>query len=579
MARCENSGMSVGTQGHDQASEEPGSGPGSEPASDTPPDTASDAAADTAADETSIGATLAAFARHRDRVAISHADGEWTHGDLLDAVHRTARALRQLGVQRGPDTDPTGVALLTGNRPETFVLRYAAQLLGCTVTVLYDGLAPSRLAELLRVTGATTLVCDSGRAEAAQAAVRAAGAADAASPGAAAGVRLLTLGRCHVGRDLAERAANSSDAPIEVRARPEDVASIKLTGGSTGTPKGVPRTFRRPPYLSPEALAGWHDTVQLLCTPIAHLGGTLAEVILTAGGRVVLHERFDAGAAIAAIEDERVTYLWLQPRQLYGLLDHPALHTADFSALNSLTYGGAPAAPHRIAQAVRHFGPILAHGYGSLEAAQITWLTPEEHLRPELLTTVGRPVQGTEISIRDAGGEPVATGDTGEVWVRSRGVMTGYHGSGAAEQNAAVLKDGWFATGDLGHLDAEGYLTVAGRAKDVIMAASERVYPADVENVLQKHPGVGWATVFGTADVDGTESVCAAVVPARVPGQDLIVEQEVVSWVAERRGEAFAPAAVLLLDEPPTTGSGKPDREALRALAAQRLAVGADGRC
>ncbi|WP_211763321.1 AMP-binding protein [Kutzneria sp. CA-103260] len=491
------------------------------------------------AHDTTIAALLAAFDDHRDRVAIRHAGGEWTYGELRDRIYRTARVLRANGLRRGDV-----VALLTGNRPETYVLRYAANTLGCCVTVLYDDLAPSLLAEMLRTAEAAALVYDADR-----------------HTGEAREVLAEVPGV--TGLSLDEATEAESAKPIPVQARPEDLASIQFTGGSTGVPKGIPRQAKLPGYLTPAALAAWTDAVQLLCTPIGHLGGTLSGVVLAAGGRVVLHERFDAGEVLAAIEREQVSFLWLPPRLLHQLLDHPALATTDTASLRSIALGGSASTPHRVAEAIERFGPIVAQGYGTNEAAQITWLTPREHERPELISTVGRPVPGIELTIRDAAGDP--TDGTGEIWVRGPGVMTGYHRR--PELTEQVLRDGWFHTGDLGHLDAEGYLTIVGRSKDVILAANGHVYPSAIEDVLLRHPAIADVIVFGVTDGSRDEHVHAAVVTA--PGSTLS-EDEVIRWVGRERGAAYAPEVVTFLDELPQTGSHKPDRRALRQLLAER---------
>lgn len=188
-----------------------------------------------------------------------------------------------------------------------------------------------------------------------------------------------------------------------------------------------------------------------------------------------------------------------------------ALGSTDTSSLRSLVLGGWASTPRRVTQAIERFGPIVAQGYGTNEIGQVTWLTPEEHLRPELLTTVGRPVPGLDLSIRDSTGERVGAGEAGEIWVRGPDLMTGYYQQ--PEETATVLRDGWFRSGDLGFLDSEGYLSVVGRSADVIIIAGGHVYPSDVENVLLQHPGIQSAAVFGVTAGDNDERVCAAVVP------------------------------------------------------------------
>jgi fatty-acyl-CoA synthase len=369
----------------------------------------------------------------------------------------------------------------------------------------------------------------------------------------------LTVGAARGAFDVTAAAEHQSSEPLQVEARPADLSAIRFTGGSTGTPKGIPHDFQVPPYFAPAFLQGWRAATQLLCTPVGHLGGTLAGVLLAAGGAVVLHERFDAGEVLASIERDRISYLWLQPRLLHQLLDHPALASTDTSSLRSITLGGSASTPHRVAQAIERFGLIITQGYGTNEVGQITWLTAEEHRRPELLATVGRAVPSIELTIREPDG--TLTDGTGEIVVRGPGMMMGYYRQ--PEQTAEVLRDGWFYTGDLGFLDAEGYLTIVGRSKEVILAADGHVYPHAIEDVLLRHPSVADAVVFGVPGADRDELVHAAIVTAA--GAHLS-EQDVIRWVSQERGAAYAPEAVVFLDELPRTGSEKLDRRAVRRL-------------
>ncbi|MBW0104534.1 class I adenylate-forming enzyme family protein [Pseudonocardia sp. KRD291] len=487
---------------------------------------------------TMIELTLARLEEHGDRVAITVDDAdtpaEWTYRDVLDRVRIEARRLDGCGVRRGDV-----VAIMAGTTPIGLVLRWAVNVVGAAFTSFADGYSAAAVAELLTTCRARFLVTDHDRR---------ALAADAA---ARAGSTTVV--------DIDDAYTSADPTPLPVRLRPEDLASISLTGGSTGVPKGVPRRAAVPDYSSPAALAGWRDTVQLVCTPIAHIAGTIALVVLAAGGRVVLQRGFDAGRVLAVVPREKITTIQLMPRLLHQLLDHPDLDRTDTTSLRRLRIGSAPASAERIGEALDRFGPVLGQTYGSIEATTITTIGADELARPELRGTVGRPVPGVTVSIRDDGGAELPAGATGEIWVRGSAVMPGYVGD--PQQSAAVLHEGWFRTGDLGHLDDAGYLTLAGRTKDVIFAEPARIYPGDVENALLAHPAVAAAGVFAVADPDGTESAAAAVVPrpGHSPSPDALL-----AWVAERRGPARAPAEIHLVDDLPTTPSGKIDRAALR---------------
>jgi fatty-acyl-CoA synthase len=526
---------------------------------------------------------LAAFHNHGDRVAISHSSGEWTYQELLDRVHRTARALREIGVRRG-----NCVALLTKNSPETFVLRYAANALGACVTVLNDGLAPAIMPRMLRAVDATLLIASPRHY---------AGHAEAALTALPAG-RVHSLGPGGPGQDVPALAAGFPADPVAVEARPEDLASIQLSGGSTGVPKGIPRDFTVRPFMSARALAGWSDTVQLLCTQLSRIGGMMADMVLGGGGRVVLHETFDPVAVLKAVESERITYISLLPSLLYRLLDQPEADSTDTSSLREIAVGGRASSPQRVARAIEVFGPVVRQDYGASECGRVAVLSPQEHLRPELLSTVGRPLPGVRVTVRDEAGAELGTGQVGELWVRGPAVMTGYHKM--PEENAKVFQDGWYRTGDLGFLDADGYLSVVGRTKEVVHGGRGKVYPAEVETALLEHPAVADTVVFGTTVAPGVERLCVAVVrrPDARPGagpsdgpdpgptderaeapaggarpEGALTEEAVAAWVAEQLGPRYVPEITLFLDAVPLTGAQKPDVAALRLLAAE-----ADGR-
>ncbi|MBY8862062.1 AMP-binding protein [Nocardia sp. CA2R105] len=483
------------------------------------------------APDTSIGIVLASFAEPPDRFAITYQHGGWTYRELLKHIHRAARAPHGHGIGRGD-----ALALATGADPTTFALRFAANVLGCATTVLYDDLASPVLADMLRYVEPAAVIVDPAHdPDRVFAAIEQAPAA-----------AVWALGEYPSTVNVADAIDTEPAQPTDIQAQPEDLSSIRLTDGSTGIPKGIPQNSAPPAYFDPNYLKGWNHT-QLICTAIGHLGDQLAEVVVTAGGRVVLqHEASNPAQVLDAIEPEQITFIWMQPAMLHQILDDPALATTDTSSLRSMTITGGPSTPERIVQALDRFGPIITQGYGAYETGQITLLTPPEHQRRELLTSVGRPVPGVQVSI-------------------ATGLMTGCYKQ--PDHTVEAMHEGWYHTGDLGFLDTEGYLSVVGRSKDTIVDVHETVHPAHVEKVRHRHLRIQQAAVFGiTNGHDRDEKIAAAIVPT--PPHRLHVD-EVADWVRTELRSAYTPEVVLLLDHMPTTGSNKPDRIMLRQLATE----------
>ncbi|MFG2915463.1 AMP-binding protein [Kitasatospora sp. NPDC048298] len=476
------------------------------------------------------------------RVAIRYGDEAWSAQRCLDLVHRAARALERAGLGRGD-----GVTVLAGNRPEALLVRLAANLLGCRVAMPFPDWPVAEQVAQAEFVGTSALVFDP---------VRCAAAADGiarAVPSAA----VLALGPSPLGlgTDLLDLAAVCSPAPLEPRYRPEDVMAVKFTGGTTGRPKGVLRRFARPPR--PRLLSG---SVFLLCTPLCHGGGTTADLALASGGTVVMQEGFDAGAVLAAVERHRVSRMFLPPHLLYRLLDHPLLPTTDTGSLRRVGYTGCAPAPRRLAEATRRLGRVLHQTYSLTECGPVTRLSPDEHLAPRLLTTAGRPYPDTGLRILDEDGVELPPDRTGEICVRTPTAMAGYWRD--PELTERVLRDGWLRTGDLGSLDAAGYLTVAGRRDPMAIVEGRHVFPREIEEPLRAHPEVREAVMFTTTDPDRLERVHAAV--ALAPGSRLTAEQ-LHRWGRAHGFGRSTPDTLLLLPAIPLNGLGKPDLGALRA--------------
>ncbi|GAA0479368.1 AMP-binding protein [Streptomyces sp. NPDC046215] len=482
------------------------------------------------------------------REAVRHHGRHLTAGGLRDLVYRMARALRAQGVSRGQT-----VTLLSGNLPETIAARYAANLIGCPVNHLYNKLSAEVQATIIRDIETHALIVDPAYAG------RAAELADRVPVKA-----VLTLGLAEVGTDLLELAAGESAEPFLGDARPEDICTIRHTGGTTGHPKAICTSFEQGPGFD-DVIPGWDGPVRyMLCTTLAHAGGLLADYALRNGGTVRLMDDFDPAAALATIERERITHTFLLPPLLYQLMDHPDAARTDTSSLTHLWYGGCQSSPARIAEAVRRFGPVLQQFYGQNEAGGISLLSAEDHdpERPELLRTAGKVLDGVEVAIRDEDGRDVPNGELGEICVRSSSIMQGYWKQ--PELTAEVLRDGWLHTGDIGHLDDEGYLTIVDRLKDMIVVVGGHVYTTELEDLLNSHPQVRQSAVFGVADEHRMEQVHAVVV--RAAGSE-IGEQELRAMVNRERGAMYEPARITFTDALPLTDAGKPDKKLLRRQA------------
>ncbi|MFE9929220.1 AMP-binding protein [Streptomyces sp. NPDC005533] len=465
--------------------------------------------------------------------------------EVLDGAHQLAGVLAEAGIGRG-----AGLACVAGtNRPEVLLVRIAAHLLGARLTQVLAGPALYGLDFILRDCRPDLVVHD------------------VAVPGT--GARRLTLD------ELLRRAAQREPTPVSVAAREDDVARVTYTGGTTGQPKGVASTFGAMAARNAVHPQGWADTVYLSVTSLAQRSGGRCLEQLRAGGRVEILDPFGTREFATACLRLAPVSTYLTTSMVYRLLGDPATATG-VPGLETVSYGDAPVHPERLREAVTRWGGRWQQGYGMNEAAVICRLSPADHEaavagRPELLASVGRPVAGVEVEVRDERGTAVGPGGTGEVWVRSAAMMAGYWGRPGLTDE--VLREGWLRTGDLGHFGADGYLYLDDRVKDVVMVDGDNVYCVPVEAALTRHPGVAQAVVVGRHSELTGEEVCAFLVPATgcAPGAE--VAREACDLVEKELAPAHRPTAVFWERTIPLTARGKPDKRRLRERAAA-----ADGR-
>ena len=272
----------------------------------------------------------------------------------------------------------------------------------------------------------------------------------------------------------------------------ESVSALAYTGGTTGRPKGVMNTYRASAAMVQVMTSDWQwpaEVRHLICTPLSHAGSSFFVPILLHGGSMFVLPAFEAGAVLEAIERHRITSVMLVPSMIYALLDHPNFATTDLSSLETVFYGASAMSPTRLQEAIRKLGPIFFQFFGQTECPMvITMLRKEEHLVDDLdrLASCGRPVPWARVALLDEAGNEVPKGEPGEMCVRGPLVMRGY--LNRPDETAAAFEGGWMHTGDVAREDADGFLTIVDRTKDMIVSGGFNVFPREVEDVISRHP-------------------------------------------------------------------------------------------
>jgi acyl-CoA synthetase (AMP-forming)/AMP-acid ligase II len=352
----------------------------------------------------------------------------------------------------------------------------------------------------------------------------------------------------------------------------DDVVMLSPTGGTTGTPKGVMNTHRSVQTFVAHFMLGCHyghgaRPVNLAAAPMTHTAGVLSLPATARGGTVVVVTKPDPAVMLRAIARHRVTEFFLPPTVIYRLLEVPGIEQLDFSSLKYFLYGAAPMSVDKLKKAIKVFGPVMTGGYGQTEApASIALLPPDQHFagttlaNDERLSSVGRPSPLIRVEIMDEQNRILETGATGEICVRGDLVMKGYYK--APEKTAETIIDGWLHTGDIGHLDAEGFLYVTDRKKDMLITGGFNVYPSEVEQVIWAHPAVQDCAVIGVPDPQWGEAVKAVV--ELNPGQSVTAEA-LIALCKEKLGSVKAPKSVEFMAALPRSTVGKVLKKDLRA--------------
>ncbi|MBY9061436.1 AMP-binding protein [Sphingomonas yunnanensis] len=365
---------------------------------------------------------------------------------------------------------------------------------------------------------------------------------------------------------------------------PDDPAAIFYTSGTTGRPKGALGTHRNlttnimssayaaartalrrgelPPPTTPR--------VVLTVIPLFHVTACSAALMgaVASGSTTIYMRRWDAVRAMELVERERVTVTGGVPTIAWQLLDHPERARFDLSSLESIAYGGAPAAPELARRLRAEFGVWPQNGWGMTETmATVTSLAAEDYLaRPE---SAGLPVAVADVIVTDGEGAPLPPGAVGEVRARGPMVVAGYWNR--PEASAETFVEGWVRTGDVGRLDEDGFLYILDRAKDVVIRGGENIYSIEIENVLEAHPAVSECAVLGAPHrVLGEEAVAVV----RLTPAGSVDEAELQHWVRARLAAFKVPAEIRFTAEPlPRNANGKILKRELKGLFRERFAA------
>ncbi|WP_019930658.1 fatty-acid--CoA ligase FadD8 [Nocardia sp. BMG111209] len=512
---------------------------------------------------------LAGLRRHRTAPVMTLGDTVLTGADVIAEISRYIQAFAAHGVDTG-----TPSALLALNRTEVLFILGAGQVRGHRRTALHPMGGLDDHAYVLADAGITTLILDPLPPF-----VQRARALVDRVPEL---TKVLVLGPVpdelsDVGVNLlAEVAKYEPDPAIEANElAPDHVISITYTGGTTGKPKGVVGTAGGMATMTAIQLQEWEWPRRprfLLCTPLSHAGAAFFLPTVLLGGQCFVLPRFDAGEVLRAIEEYRISATMLVPSMIYALLDHPDSRTRDLSSLEIVYYGASAIDPARLTEAIDRFGPIFAQYYGQSEAPMvISYLAKDEHDK-ERLTSCGRPAAALRVKLLDPEDNSVGAGEVGEICVSGPLLANGYRN--LPEVTADTFRNGWLRTGDLAREDADGFLHIVGRSKDMVVTGGFNVFPREVEDVVSEHPQVLEVAVVGVADPQWGEAVTAVVVlkpEARDADSVAAVTAEIQAAVKRAKGPVQSPKHVLPVDALPLTVLGKPDKKAIRALAAELL--------
>ena len=502
-----------------------------------------------------------------DRVAIAGPDERVTYGELQSRANRLAQAFQEMGVGRGH-----AVGVMAVNCVEFAEIYYAAAAVGATLVPLNFRSKPEELTYMIDSTDVTALFI----------AERYYSIYEAIQSSTPSVKHVIPLDFERPGlTSLSALRSGHEDIPVWAETDDKDATLIIFTSGTTALPKGVVLSYQALTSLVVNTQAPADPSIRqqvvLVSVPFYHIAGatTLMSAVFS-GRRLVALPGFDPQGWLSAVEQEGVTHAFVVPTMLKRIMEVDDFNRYDLSTLQLITYGAAPMPYEVVRRAVDVFAADranvgLMNSYGQTEATgSMTTLGPDDHrlngtpeendLKIQRLRSVGRPMTDIDVAILHPDGRVATTDEEGEICIRGDRVMRGYHKRD--DETESALHDGWLHTGDVGKIDGGGYLFITGRLKDMVIRGGENIAPAEIEQVLEDHPGVAEAAIIGVPDVEWGE-VCKAIM---VPVDESLrpSEQELTEYVKSRLASYKAPAFYEWVDELPRNPLGKVLKTELR---------------
>jgi acyl-CoA synthetase (AMP-forming)/AMP-acid ligase II len=480
-----------------------------------------------------------------EKTAVVFEGNRLSYRQLDERVNRLANALLSMKI-----TKSDRLTILSENTNKYLEIYFAASKMGISVTPLNFRLADEEITHIVRDSESTVFLVGDGYEDRASSLQKTLGniklwiAMDSKPDG------------FESYEDMIARASavDPGLAPDE-----NEMAILMYTGGTTGLPKGVMMSHRglMSAVIGAALMCGFRrDDVTCFVLPLFHVSFWPAFALLLVQGTVVINRKPDLNGMLLLIQDEKCTHINAVPT-LYGwMLQMADVDAYDLSSLRLITYAGSPFPPELLKMCIIKFGPIFEQFYAMTECIGGTFLGKEDHVlegeRSKLLASAGKPCINVDVRVKDEEGHDQAADKIGEIAIRGKCMMMGYWKN--PELTETTVKDGWYHTGDMGYVDAKGYLFLVDRKADMIVTGGENVYPKEVEDVLYQHPAVAMAAVVSAPDEKWGERVQAAVV---LKSDCKATDAELIAHCKASLAGYKCPKAVDFWEQLPTTPVGK----------------------